>query len=148
MNKFNEIIRIADIHAERVRAATDNIRHLFSIDAAKVRKMQREDLAWTELSLSRFSKLQDLIGRRIIAAFFEMNEENTMNVTILDKVRRLEKLELLDAQIWKDMRNARNHTTHEYPDAPELTAKYLNPIYDLAPKLIEILNNIKSKVSI
>lgn len=146
MSNFNQMIRIADIHAERIRLAIDNTRHLFPIDETTVIKMRADDLAWTELLLSRFGKLQDFIGAKIIDAFFEINFENTSNLTILDKVHRLEKLEILEAQTWKDMRETRNHIAHEYPDQPELTARYLNQIYELAPMLLTILDNIKNYV--
>jgi hypothetical protein len=38
---------------------------------------------------------------------------------------------------------SRNHISHEYPEHPELTAKYLNKIFSLSPQLLLILSKIK-----
>ena len=94
--------------------------------------------------VSRFGKLQDLIGSKIIDLFFEGQGENIDNFTALDKINKLEKIGIIeDSEIWKEMRKVRNHISHESPDNPELTAKYLNQIVDMVPQLIEILNRLK-----
>ncbi len=83
---------------------------------------------------------------KLIDAFFNAQMENIDGLTILDKTHKLERLEIIeDAELWKEMRQARNHAVHEDPDHPELTANYLNQIVVLAPKLLEILNRIKAR---
>lgn len=64
----------------------------------------------------------------------------------LDKINKLERLGIIEnVELWKEMRDARNHIAHEYPDHPELTALYLNKVFDLAPKLLKFFDTIKNK---
>lgn len=144
MNKLDEIIKIADIHVSRIQSAMKRMRYLFPISGKRVGELLEEELVWLELLVSRFGKLQDLIGSKIIDLFFEGQGENIDNFTALDKINKLEKIGIIeDSEIWKEMRKVRNHISHESPDNPELTAKYLNQIVDMVPQLIEILNRLK-----
>ncbi len=147
MNKLAEVLKIADIHVNRIQVALEHIHHFLPFDEKNVSQMTIEDLVWVELLVSRFGKLQDLIGSAVIDMFLESVEELSSCASMLDKINQLERMAIIDnAQTWKDMRKSRNRIAHEYPDAPELSAKYLNEIVYFCPKLIEILNNIKSKI--
>ena len=149
MNKFHEMIKIADIHIDRINLSINHINHLFPINASMINNITENELAWIELFVSRFGKLQDLLGTKLIDAFLKENEENIDRLTMLDKINKLERLEIIEnAELWKEMRNARNHIAHEYPDDPALTAKYLNQIFYLMPKLINILDTIKKRSAI
>lgn len=139
MNKYEELIKIAKIHMNRIEIATKHIRHLFPITAESVANLGENELAWIELFISRFSKLQDLIGSKLIDMFLEQKSENIDGLAMIDKLNKLEKLGVInDAEIWKEMRLLRNHISHEYPDLPELSAKYLNQIFALKDNLINI----------
>ncbi|MFY7843350.1 MAG: hypothetical protein ACOVOR_04970 [Rhabdochlamydiaceae bacterium] len=128
-------------------SALKHVKHLFPINSEAVRNMQEDDLAWIELLINRFGKLQDLIGSKIIDVFLEKHEESVSHLTVLDKLHRLEKLEIIeDTELWKEMRKARNHLDREYPDNPEIMAKYMNQIFNLAPKLLSILSNLKKRM--
>jgi hypothetical protein len=48
-----------------------------------------------------------------------------------------------DAHNWHDFSNMRNHLSHDYPDAPEITAKNLNHAFELVPKLLETLGRLE-----
>ena len=66
---------------------------------------------------------------------------------MIDKINKLEKLGILShAALWNEMRFARNSAAHEYPNHPELTAIFLNQVFNLSPALIEILNNIQKAI--
>jgi hypothetical protein len=147
MRELNEMIKIADIHVKRIELAKNHINNLFPIDATKIKNLKEYDFAWLELLINRFGKLQDFIGAKIIDLFLLINEENISNLTVLDKINKLEKLGIIkDCEIWKDMRKARNHIAHEYPDNPELTARHLNKIFKLVPELIEFYESIKKRL--
>lgn len=146
MNELSEIIKIADIHADRIRMALYRLSSILPFDEQKVLSFTEQDLLLTDLLVNRFGKLQDIIGKTIIDMFLDSVEELSDGATMLDKINQLERMSIINnASTWKDMRKAHNHAAHEYPDKPALTAKYLNDIVDLAPKLIDILNNIKKK---
>ena len=146
MSNLSEIFKIADIHAERIQTALSDLKDLFPLNSDKVENLDKENLLLLELLTSRFAKLQDLLGSKIIGDFLAMTEDARENMTMLDKIHMLERLEIIeDSELWKEMRVVRNNISHEYPDKPELTAENLNRIFELAPKLIQLFVNIKSK---
>lgn len=89
-------------------------------------------------------RYQDYIGSKFLDVFFESKSEPIEGLTIIDKMNKLEKLLLIDdAEIWREMREVKNHLTHEYPDDPAIMAKFLNQTYELAPRLLELFENLK-----
>jgi hypothetical protein len=66
---------------------------------------------------------------------------------MIDKLNKLEKLSIIEnSSLWFELREIRNHISHEYPDNPSATAKYLNQLYVAIPKLLSILDNIKARI--
>lgn len=144
MNKFDELIKVADIHAARIKLAMEKIVHILPFEAQNIENMSEEDIAWVELLVSRFSKLQDFIGRKIIDAFLEAKKEMVDDLSMIDKLNKLERLDVIDdVSVWQDIRDARNHLTHEYPEHPELTAKHLNQMVALIPKLLSLFEALR-----
>ncbi len=144
MRQLVEVIKIADIHAAKIKMALDKLHDIWPITASNVANMPEDHLVWIELLVHRFAKLQDLIGSKLVDAFFESRGENTESLTVIDKINRLEKLLLIEnADIWLEMRKIRNNLTHEYPDNPEITAKNLNEVFLLVPQLLSVLDKIK-----
>jgi hypothetical protein len=149
MNATAEIIKIADIHVQRIELALKHVKHLFPITQEHITDMPDDDFVWLELLINRFGKLQDIIGAKIIDRFLEKEAENIEYLSTLDKVNKLEKLGIIkNASTWQEMRNARNHISHEYPEHPELRALYLNKIYQLLPELLAIWHKLKHALSV
>ena len=148
-NKLHEIFKIANIHVDRIKLALQHIGNLFPVSASMIVNMGENDIVWIELFISRFGKLQDLIGTKLINIFLEENQENIEQLTMLDKINKLERFGIIEnIELWKEIRAIRNHIAHDYPNAPELTAKYLNQLFNLTPKLLDILDKIKNKMII
>jgi hypothetical protein len=147
MNTLKEKIKLADIHATRMTMAMDELKPIFPLCETKIANLNKQQFLLLELLTSRFTKLQDLIGRKIIDEFLLSKEEFIDTDTMIDKINKLERMQIIsNAQTWSHMREVRNHIAHEYPDRPELTARYLNQLFDLSPKLLAILHNIKNKI--
>lgn len=148
MIELREMLKIADVHANRIMMALNALDSLFPLDAKKIESLSQENLLMTDLLVHRFGKLQDLLGSKIINEFLVCIDEYESNLSMLDKVHKLERLEIIeDSELWKEMRKVRNHVTHEYPNHPEFTAADLNKMIELAPKLIKILENIQNRVT-
>jgi hypothetical protein len=146
MNKLQEFIKIADIHAGKISNAHLRLQKIFPITAQILENLSEENFFLLEVLTNRFAKLQDYLASQIITTFLFEKGEVSDNMSMIDKIHKLEKLEIIDeADIWMRMRKTRNHLAHEYPDHPEITAKYLNEIYKLTPSLLNILSNIKSR---
>lgn len=147
MKELNEMIKIADIHAERIEIAMHDLKSIYPLNKDTVLNFSKNELMLIELLISRFAKLQDYIGEVLIDNFLQNTGDYKSNFTMIDKINKLERLEVIeDAELWKEMRKASNHISHEYPNNPALTAQYINQVFHLAPKLIQILHNIKAKM--
>lgn len=144
MKSIESLLKIADIHAERLRYAMSELKGKMPISAQIIQNLSNKDVLIFELYASRFSKLQDFMGAILFSAALEAGGEQTDEMTFLDKLHKLEKLKVVtDASEWMRMRQVRNSLSHEYPDHPELTAAFFNQAYALGPTLLECLARIK-----
>jgi len=76
-----------------------------------------EKIKTIDAFIYRFVKLQDYMGDKLFKELLKSLAEYKDNMSMLDVVDRLEKLEIIDsADRWLDYREARNKLTHEYPD--------------------------------
>lgn len=147
MNNFIELVKTADIHAQRINYAIDRLTSLFPFSGEVIENLREQDFLLIELLVNRFSKLQDFMGTKLTDAFLESKGEVTSAMTMIDKLNKLEKLNIIDdANLWFEMREIRNHLAHEYPEHPEITARYLNKLFQLTPKLLLLLENIKKRI--
>jgi hypothetical protein len=143
MNQLKEIIKIADIHADKISLARQRLQVIFPINVEKFIDLKEEEFLFIELLINRFSKLQDFIGTKLIDSFFELKAEITSNMTMIDKINRLERLSVIKVSSWLKMREIRNHLLHEYPDHPEIKVIYINQVFELSSELLDMLNSIK-----
>lgn len=147
MSQSVEILKIAEIHAQHIKDAINKLQDLFPISEQKVAIRSLEEIVWLEGLVYRLGKLQDYMGNKVINLFFEVLGTSVERLTMLEKLHQLEKLGIMDdAKLWLKMRNMRKHLEHEDPNYPELTAKYLNEAFEMAPQLLLLLNNLKARL--
>lgn len=143
MKSTESLLKIAEIHADRLRYAMSELKHKMPLSAQAIAHLSNKDVLIFELYASRFSKLQDFMGAVLFTAALQVSGEQADEMTFLDKLHKLEKLKLVvDASEWMRMRQVRNSLSHEYPDHPELTAAFFNQAYTLGPMLLECLDRI------
>lgn len=141
---------IVDAHAqkrlERVLVLVrKELRHLLATDRrlfaedftpARVRQLEQdEELAErVEAFVSRFGRLQDTLGDKLLPAYLAAHGERT--ATFVENLDRAERLGLVrDAQSWFDMRRLRNQMVHEYIDDPVVLASALQAGHAFVPEL-------------
>lgn len=146
LKNIPEILEVADIHQQRILLAQEKIGSLFPFDAENVKKINEDALAWIDLWINRFGKLQDIIGSKLIDSFLALHQEPTASLTMIDKLNKLERLGVIKVELWSKMKDARNHVAHEYPNEPALTAFYLNEIAELTPELLKLYQTLKNKI--
>jgi len=149
MNKQTilSLIDISRIHKTQLLYALNNLSYMFPLTEEKVVNLTQQELILVDFLVYRFSRLQDFMGSNLVDAVLIQLNEFSDNLSMIDKMNKLEKLELIeDAHLWQDMRKLRNQLTHEYPGHPELVAKFLNQAYPLSFELLEILNNLLRKL--
>lgn len=96
----------------------------------------------------RFAQMQDNIGKQIFPKILTLLEEDSNNLSFLDKLNKLEKLELLpSANFWKKLRETRNFISHEYPEDYEMIAEQLNTCVVQAEKLIIYWHDLRIKIN-
>ncbi len=149
MTSISEILQIAEIHASRIQVAILHCQDFFPFHAEDIPSLVIEDLVWLDLLVNRFGKLQDILGSKILDYFLKQQAEYTQALSMIDKIHILERLEIIESvELWIAMREARNHVAHEYPNQPALMAKYLNQIFELAPKLLNLFSKFQERIQI
>lgn len=134
---LQSLIEVSNIHCSRLETACTYLGPYIPFGAEGISGLSNEKLGFCELLMSRFGKLQDIIGSRIFPLLLEMIDHKREFYGFLDVLNRLEKLELLpSSKEWLDMRELRNHLTHEYPDNPALMAHNLNQAFASGKNLI------------
>ena len=107
--------------------------------------------ALDELSISvidqmifRFSKLQDTLGDKIFPSILELSGEKVKKMTFIDRLNRLEELELLYKDEWMSLRKDRNEIAHEYSFNQEEVVDSINTIFKRVDDLLKIYADIYS----
>ena len=146
-NYFNEAKKhIAKI--ESVKRALDKVMPLDIESFYKLLETEQDKL---DVLVFRFSKLQDLLGRKIFRAILEYSGFD-INISFVKILSELEKESLLDVDRWVSLRDVRNAIAHEYPNEEENMIEEINFIYkevwylvDVTQKLEEYFYEINSK---
>lgn len=145
--EIKSLIEISRIHESRLLYALNNLAEKFPLTEEKVVQLTDHEFLLVDFLANRFCKLQDFMGSILVDAVLIQLGEFSNHFTMIDKMNKLEKFHLIkDAHLWQDMRKLRNYLVHEYPDHPELVAKFLNQAYPLSFELLELLNNLLRKL--
>lgn len=87
-----------------------------------------------EAYTSRFCRLQDTLGDKLLPAWLESLGESTRSV--VDNLDRAQKLGInVDSEEWLIIRQLRNKMVHEYIESKELFLSALLSAHDFEPKL-------------
>jgi len=148
---LKEELVTCQIHVKRISMALRRTKDLFPITEEKINNLSEEDLGFLEILTSRFSKLQENLGNKIFPAILRLLKEDIENKSFLDRLNKLEKLEIIPSvDFWDSLREARNNLTHEYEKYLILQINALNNCVIKCKELLnywEFLNkNIISKI--
>ncbi|MCE3231208.1 MAG: hypothetical protein K0R52_1136 [Alphaproteobacteria bacterium] len=144
---LDSLFKVAKIHADRLSTSVQHLQPKMPLSFQDVEAFTFDEMLLWEMFVNRFSKLQDLMGAKIFKAVIDYAGESTDSTTLIDRINILEKLGIIDdSAVWKDLREMRNHLAHEYPDAPETVANYLNQAFSMTCVLMETLNRLEAFV--
>ena len=145
MNKlvFQGIVDICSVHADRLCWSMQQLSEKEPFTAESMSQLTDIELAIFDQFIIRFSKLQDVMGAKLLPAVIELtHEEGDLN-TFIDKLNRLEKIGALSSvDQWLKLREMRNQFAHDYPDDPEIQASLLNKAFDMAKYLLSSLDHV------
>ena len=143
----NEMI-VCEGHKERLLLAIEKLS--FSVPFTKdyLEKLSDNDLAYMELLTSRFGKLQDTLGRKIIPIMLSLLNEDRPTFTFMDRLLKIEKMGLIkSAQDWILLRELRNSIAHDYPDETD-RCEALNKCFKLSKDLINYWEKFKKHIEL
>lgn len=109
-----------------------------------------DQLLRIDMLIGRFSKLQDMIGAKIFPLILEYTQQqSSAYLPLRDILDKMEKLTIIpNTQWWIDLRELRNHVTHEYPDNPALMCQNLNRTIVAALELANYWKSLKAKIEL
>lgn len=145
---LKDVIKMGQVHAGNIEYLKLQLIKYFPVRAEIIKKMPKNDLMLFSAYLSHFAILQAMMGNKIFPLLLkEATNEETENMTFIDMINRLEKLEIVqNTEEWKDMRKIRNRIAHHYPDKFDEMAELFNDVYNMTPKLLDCLNRLNKMV--
>jgi hypothetical protein len=126
------------LHADVLVQAWQEVQVLLPFDAATASAIRPEQRRLLDQIAYRFGRLQDSLGEKLLPGLLVLAQEPIApEATFAEKLQRLERLGAVDsANDWKLLREMRNALAHDYPDAPELQAAWLNRLVASIPILL------------
>lgn len=86
-----------------------------------------------------------MIGSKVFPLTLDLLGEDAN--TLIDKLNKLEKIGYIDdANWWMDLRETRNHVTHDYPDEYSTLVKHFNKLAQQAQELLLFWSAFKDKL--
>ena len=141
MNRLKDYLTEATLHKEHIIEAKDEL-NLPIKNYELLSKLERFAL---NTLIFRFSKLQDLMGRKIFREFLEFIGISTVDFSFFDILKELEKEKILDIDSWQELRELRNDIAHDYPDEFDEKIQKINLFVKQSDKLLQIFNKVESK---
>jgi hypothetical protein len=141
---YHETVKSCRRHADRLKWSMHELSSHMPFAAKDMDHLTDIELAILDQFITRFSKLQDLMGAKLFPSVLELTKEPGDLTAFVDKLNRLEKIGAISSvNDWLLLREMRNAFSHEYPDDPELQAATLNKGYALASDLLATLDRVE-----
>jgi hypothetical protein len=135
-------------HNKHLTWALGKMANTIPLTGAHFNSLSEESLAILEMFASRFTKLQDALGNKVLPAILELTQEPGEYPSFIDKLQRLEKIGAIPCSAdWQQFRKIRNQFVHDYPDDADLNAANVNAAYEQAIKLQQVFEHIKKFIA-
>lgn len=148
MMRLTDANRECNRHLRYLHSALTGLAPILPLSGEQYQTLDEAQVKELDQFIFRFMKLQDAMGLRLFPAVLDVMQEARDDMSVLDRLNRLEKLNLLEsATDWVAIRELRNRLTHEYPDDPELNAQIVNLSVDAAQQLEQVLDRLVHALS-
>jgi hypothetical protein len=137
-NTFCEKLHECNQHKSRIVKAKNMLQENMPLSLEVYKRLNDIQLSFIDQLIFRFLKLQDTMGDKLFPSFLELIGEESKRMTFIDKLNRLEELELLYKNEWMELRKDRNEIAHEYSFNQDEVVDGINLIYNDVDKLLEI----------
>ncbi len=146
---FERQVKIAAIHVKKLQEALVYSKPILPITQERVTTLSFAEWTALEAICSRFAKLQDILGRKILPTVLNLMTDIPPLSTLIDRLHMLEKIEFLkDTNWWNDLKDLRDAITHDYEEDPDLMVDHINKITVGAQELLDYWDELKPKLDV
>ncbi len=145
MNRYDTFIEKlyeCNMHKKRLLQAKEMLKGIIPLSINRYQHLEPIKISVIDQMIFRFSKLQDTMGEKVFPAILLLSGEEIKRMTFIDRLNRLEELELVDKDRWMKLRKERNEIAHEYSYNIEEVVEGINHIYKKIDELVEIFDKI------
>jgi hypothetical protein len=142
-DSLDEKLYECNMHKKRLQSARTKLKPLMPLTLEVYEDMDDIFSMVIDQMIFRFSKLQDTLGDKVFSKLLELSGEDVKKMTFLDKLNRLEELEILTKESWMHLREYRNEIAHEYSFNQDEVVDSINLIYEKSDVLIAILDTLQ-----
>jgi uncharacterized protein with HEPN domain len=139
---FVEKLYECNRHVQTIKTAKKHIAHRFPLTVKSYQEVSDVELSFIDQIVYRFSKLQDTLGDKIFASLLILLGEEIKQMPFIDRLNRLEELELVDMHTWMNLRKIRNDIAHEYVFNFDEVVNNLNEIFIESDTLLKIYEEL------
>ena len=129
-------------HKIRLLSSQKRLRKFMPLSVKSYESFSEMQMSVVDQMIFRFSKLQDSMGEKLFASLLELSGEDIKRMTFIDRLNRLEELELLYRDEWLALRKVRNEIAHEYSFNQDEVVDSINLIFDRIDKLLHIYETL------
>ena len=145
---LRENVEIVGIHLEHIERVLLILNPFFPFTAEKIEQLTFDEIDRCDALIYRFTHVQDTLSGKVFTLFLDVAHEQPEGPGFIDKLNLLERLEYIEsAYQWKDLRDLRNHFSHEYANRAALQAKYLNQLRQSIPVFTSTFDRIKKRLA-
>ncbi|MCF6173296.1 MAG: hypothetical protein L3J44_05870 [Campylobacteraceae bacterium] len=141
---FIEKLHECNQHKKRLLSAKNRLKPFMPLSVDSYSNLDELEVSIIDQMIFRFSKLQDTLGDIIFPSVLELNGEKVKPMTFIDRLNRLEELELLYKDDWMRFRKDRNEIAQEYSFNQDEVADSINLIFNRVDDLLKIYDDIKN----
>ena len=145
--KIERILYECDKHVLRISQAVEDLKSIMPLNKQSYVDLDKDAIQALDQFLFRFAKLQDAIGRKLFKQILILKEDDALlinNMTFIDILNSLEKLDIVKTKVWQRLRDIRNELAYNYDDEPQEMAEVINKIYEEKETLIDIYAHAKA----
>ena len=139
---FVEKLHECNQDKKRLLEAQARLELIMPLDTEQYNDLDGLQVSVIDQMIFRFSKLQDTMGEKVFPSILELNGESVKKMTFIDRLNRLEELELLYKDEWMALRKDRNEIAHEYSFNQEEIVDSINLIFKRVYDLLKIYDDI------
>jgi len=117
----------------------------FTVERAKQLNTNEELAEQLEAFTSRFCRLQDTLGDKLLPTWLDVLEEKT--AVAIDNLDKAEKIGVLPSvELWLELRQLRNQMIHEYIEDLDILVDALQTAYKHLDFIVGVANAINADI--